>query len=60
MNRTTIAPVRLSVIPDGFAVLDHGEMVAVCPNLATAMRVRDLVDMHGLVAVPDDLAGMTL
>ena len=60
MNRTTIAPVRLSVIPDGFAVLDHGEMVAVCEREDHAMRVRDLVDMHGLVAVPDDLEGVTL
>ena len=60
MTATTIAPVLLAHMPGAYLVLDHGEMVAACPTLATAMRVRELIDMHGLVAVPDDLEGVTL
>jgi hypothetical protein len=42
----------------GYAIIDHGQPIAVCPDLLTAKRLGELIDRHGLVDVPDTIAGV--
>ena len=42
----------------GYAIVDHGQPIAVCPDLLTAKRLAELLDQHGLVDVPDTIAGV--
>ena len=42
----------------GYAIVDHGQPVAVCPDALTAKRLAELLDRHGLVDVPDTIAGV--
>ncbi len=59
MTRPSGVPVPLAICQDAWIVLDHGDKVGVFSNEATARRVADLIAAHGLMAVPDDLAGVT-
>jgi hypothetical protein len=42
----------------GYAIIDHGQPVAVTPDLLTAKRLGELIDRHGLIDVPDTIAGV--
>ncbi len=51
----------------GYAIVDHGQPIAVCPaspsarryaDLLTAKRLGELIDRHGLIDVPDTIAGV--
>ena len=42
----------------GYAIIDHGQPIAVCPDLLTAKRLGELIDRHGLIDVPDTIAGV--
>ena len=58
MTGITTANAYGGIIGPSTIVLDHGEMVAICPNAAWAERIRDLIQQHGLVDTPTDTAAL--
>jgi hypothetical protein len=42
----------------GYAIVDHGQPVAVAPDVLVAKRLGELIDRHGLIDVPDTIAGV--
>ena len=57
MNGITLAPCH-GIVGPSTAILDHGEIIAVCPNPLWAARIRDLIQQHGLVDTPADTAAL--
>jgi hypothetical protein len=58
MTGITTAHAYGGIIGPSTIVLDHGEMVAICPNPHWAARIRDLLQLHGLVDTPTDTAAL--